>query len=232
MTLQEPSFLGVGLYTVPEAARLTRVSPNRIRRWLRGYSFTVADGTQHLSPPVWQRELTGDELALTFRDLIEVRFVHAFREAGLSWRVIRQSADRAADLFQTTHPFATRRFYRTDGRRIFAETLSESGEEELLDLFENQYTFRLIIEPYLFGLQFVENDLLRWWPLGVNRRVVIDPQRSFGEPITPKESVPTRVIMGGVRAEGSHEKVARWFGIPLRSVRDAVEFETGLAAAA
>jgi hypothetical protein len=32
-------FLGIGLYTVAEAARLTCISQGRLRRWLRGYTY-------------------------------------------------------------------------------------------------------------------------------------------------------------------------------------------------
>src|SRR6266404_3828839 len=52
MTSNGFRFIGVGLYTVPEASRLSRVSTGRIRRWLRGYSFTTPSG-RHLSPPVF-----------------------------------------------------------------------------------------------------------------------------------------------------------------------------------
>ena len=49
-------FIGLGLYTVPEASRLSRVSVGRIRRWLRGYTFTTRTGP-HKSPPVVTSEL-------------------------------------------------------------------------------------------------------------------------------------------------------------------------------
>ena len=37
MLINEPKLVGVGLYTVPEAARLTKVPSPTIRRWLFGY---------------------------------------------------------------------------------------------------------------------------------------------------------------------------------------------------
>src|SRR5262245_44583194 len=49
-------FIGLGLYTVPEASRLSHVSVGRIRRWLRGYTFTTRTG-MHKSPPVVTSEL-------------------------------------------------------------------------------------------------------------------------------------------------------------------------------
>jgi hypothetical protein len=48
--------LQTGIYTVSEASRLTSASPQRIRRWLRGYEFRVKHG-RHRSPAVWNSQL-------------------------------------------------------------------------------------------------------------------------------------------------------------------------------
>jgi hypothetical protein len=33
------SLIGRGVYSLPEAARLTKIPPQRIRRWMKGYAF-------------------------------------------------------------------------------------------------------------------------------------------------------------------------------------------------
>ena len=72
---------------MPEAARLTRVSVGKIRRWLKGYRFKSGDSIHH-SDAVWQGELrpVENKLALSFRDLLELRFVDAFIRAGVQLR--------------------------------------------------------------------------------------------------------------------------------------------------
>ena len=224
----------MGVYSVPEAARLTGVSSSRIRRWLRGYSFT-SGGSAKTSPPLWQRQLgSEDSLVLSFRDLLEVRFVDAFRRHRVSWKSIRVAAECAAQIVRDSYPFSTRRF-KTDGRSIFAEILQETGDESLLDLVKSQYEFKTIVEPFLFeGLEFSALGIepVRWWPLGRERRVVIDPERSFGQPIVDPESVPTSVLARAFRAEGSIQAVARWYEVDLKSVEDALEFEGQYAKAA
>jgi len=217
----------------PEAARLTHVSSPRIRRWLAGYTVKTDDAV-HTSPPLWQRQIVSDgSIALSFRDLLEVRFVDAFLRHGVRWKVIRTAAAKAAEIVGDSHPFSTRQF-KTDGRSIFAEIVQGSGEESLLDLVKSQYAFKSILEPFLFaGLEFQEsgNHPVRWWPLGRDHRVVIDPERSFGQPIVTPESVPTAVLARAVQAEGSIDSAARWYEVDPRSVRDAVAFEDQLAAA-
>jgi uncharacterized protein (DUF433 family) len=233
MAQQETSLLGLGVYTVREASRLTSVSAPRIRRWLTGYAFKTGGGLR-TSSPLWQGRLVSDEsIALSFRDLLEVRFIDAFLRHGVSWKTIRTAAETAAAIVQDSHPFSTKRF-KTDGRSIFAEIVQASGDESLLDLVNSQYELKSVVEPFLFeGIEFQEagNEPLRWWPLGRSHRVVIDPERSFGQPIVTPESVPTAVLARAARAEGSIESAARWYEVDPRSVREAVDFENKLAAA-
>ncbi len=235
MSDQLESLLGVGVYTIPEAARLTRVPAPSIRRWIAGYDYR-REGVRRSSPPLWERDIAPVEnaAALTFRELLEVRFVQFFRSHGVSWKTIRRAAECAAEIVQDSHPFSTKRF-KTDGRSIFAEILKETGEKSLLDLAARQYEIPSFVGPFLFlGIEFMEagNAPLRWWPLGTDRRVVIDPARSFGQPICSPESVPTAVLAQAFEAEGSMDAVARWFEVDPESVDDAVAFEAQLRSAA
>jgi uncharacterized protein (DUF433 family) len=85
---------------------------------------------------------------------------------------------------------------------------------------------------YLYdALEYSEfDDLVRWWPLGKERRVLVDPRRSFGHPIV-QEGVPTAILARSYRAEGSAAAVARWFEVTEESVADALDFERSRAAA-
>ncbi|HVR97881.1 MAG TPA: DUF433 domain-containing protein [Thermoanaerobaculia bacterium] len=234
MVEEGKSLIGVGVYTVPEAARLTRVPARRIKRWLTGYSFRSA-GAARTSPPVWQPQIASDgTLVLSFRDLLEVRFVDSFRRHGVGWKSIRIAAERAAEIVEDSHPFSTKRF-KTDGSSIFADILHETGEESLLDLVRSQYELKTVVEPFLFeGLEFSDLGIapVRWWPLGQDRRVVVDPERSFGQPIVTPGSIPTKILAQALRAEGDVATVARWFEVAPEAVEDASEFEAGLAKAA
>jgi uncharacterized protein (DUF433 family) len=232
MNLSNVELVGVGLYGVPEAARLSNVSAGRIRRWLKGYVYHHAD-EDRVSPAVWEPQLPILEgtVGLSFLDLMEVRFVDAFLQAGVSWRTIRLAAQRAREILDLDHPFSTRRF-QTDGHSIFAEVLRESGEHQLLDLAKNQYAFRRVISPSLYsGMDFDLMDrAARWWPMGKGRGVVVDPSRQFGQPIVSEGSIPTAVLADAVKAEGSVSAAARWYDVPEAMIRDAVAFERQLAA--
>lgn len=224
--------LSAGIYTIPEAARLTGVSSARIRRWLKGYDFKTKKRRHH-SNPVWigQLDPIDGKLAVGFRDLIEIRFVAAFIRQGVSWKTMRAAHVAAQQRLRTQHPFCTNRFV-TDGREILLRQAEKFGDAALLDITTSQQEFARIVEPFLKELEFADGTtLVRWWPLGMGRAVVVDPARNFGQPIAAHAGVATRVLAQSVKANGgSVELVVRWYEVDPREVNDALEFETGLAA--
>jgi len=227
----DSTYFTTGIYTVRDAARLTGVSTGRIRRWLRGYRYR-SQKKAYGSPPLWQGQWQpiDHNLALGFLDLIEVRFVDAVLKAGISWTTLRQARKRAQEMFKVSHPFRTNRFV-TDGREIFVELHRETGEPSLLDIVRRQQVFAQIIKAFLKELEFAaDSGLVRWWPLGEKRFVVLDPTRNFGRPIVDRHGVPTEVLANAVEAAGSVAEVAHWYEVPEQEIQDAVAFEQRLAA--
>ncbi len=225
------TLLQTGIYTVPEASRLTGVTPWRIRRWVRGYEFKVKHG-RHRSPAVWntQLDLIDHALALGFLDLLEIRCVDAFITAGVGWKTLRQVHEQARKLVGQAHPFCTNQF-ATDGQTIFLEERGKHDEVTLWDMRDLQRVFERMIQPFLKDVEFEGGRVpLRWWPKGKTHLVALDPRRSFGQPIVFRDGVPTSVLSRSVAANGSVEEVARWFEIQPASVHEAVAFEQSLAA--
>lgn len=231
MTDGSRRLIGTGIYTIPEAARLTQIEPQRIRRWLRGYHYRSV-GQLRESRPVVPPELPAlnGVLALSFLDLQEVRFVDAFLSRGVSWKTLRIASERARELLQQSHPFSSGRFL-TDGRNILLETATTGRDSAFLDVVRNQLELRRIVQQFISRLDFAEDQAIRWWPMGKRKPVVLDPLRSFGQPIVSKEGVPTAVLARAVRVERSIDAVAHWFEVSKRSVKHASEFESSLAAA-
>lgn len=225
------AFFSTGIYSIRDASRLTGVAGGRIRRWLRGYRYR-SHKKAYSSPPLWQGqwEPLDHKLALGFLDLIEIRMVDAFLKAGVTWTTMRQARESARKWFNTSHPFCTHRFV-TDGRQLLVELHRDTGEPGLVEIIQRQHVFAQIMRPFLRELEFSRDDgLVRWWPLGDKRQVVLDPTRSFGRPIVARPGVPTEVLAKAAAATGSIIEVARWFEVREIEIRDAVEFEQRLAA--
>ncbi|MAU99062.1 MAG: hypothetical protein CMP81_24800 [Fulvimarina sp.] len=222
---------GIGSYTAVEAARLLGTPAANIRRWMSGYRYT-RNGVQHEIRPLWTSQLAmiEDHLEIGFRDLIELRFIKAFTDAGVGLLAIRNCLAHARECVQDDHPFSTRRF-RTDGRTIFLESTKDSQEPTLVDLKSRQYVFRQVFEKSFRDLDIEDSAVARWRPFHGKPTIVIDPIRSFGQPIASSYGVPTVVLAEAVKAEGSMERAARLYEVPVGVVRDAVLFEESLQAA-
>ncbi len=197
MHKREPHLLNTGLYTVPEAARLTRISVGKVRRWLKGYDFRSGTSLRH-SDAVWQSEIKPIEnrLALSFRDLLELRFVDAFIKVGVSWKTMRRAHANAQEELRTTHPFCSQRI-ATDGKNILLQQAKEDSDAALLNLVTNQREFSRIVHDFLKELEFAGDEIV-WWPLGRLLR-----NRVFRHRSSPAACEQTRLknsLQGGTKS--------------------------------
>jgi uncharacterized protein (DUF433 family) len=155
---------------------------------------------------------------------MEVRVASAFISRGLSPQKVRRAIEIARTIIGEERPLSTAKF-RTDGRTVFLDLIKEDGSDEMVDLFRDQHVFREIVEPSLKNIDFVDGVPSRWWPNGKQARVVVDPERAFGQPIESESSVPTTLLAAAVKAEGSAEAAARVWDVSVASVRRAVAFQ-------
>lgn len=225
--MEKDNLIGVGLYTPAEAGRLLRVPPAKLSRWLRGHKI----GSKFYEP-LWTPEVSlGDErIFLGFRDLMEARVADAFLATGVSAIKVRKAIEEAREVIGQVRPLSTNRF-RTDGREIFLHIINEDedGEqrEHLLNLFRRQFEFNGILDPILKTVDFgSDGNPLVWWPAGRRLNVVVDPSRSFGQPIDASSSVPTAVLAAAAELEGGIRGAAKAYDVSEASVRHAMEFET------
>ncbi len=224
---------GIGSYTVVEAARLLHMPSVNIRRWVGGYRYERAQkNTKQHMPPLWrlQHPKFENHLELGFKDLIELKFIREFMKAGLKLPTIRACLVEAQKVIHDSHPFGTRQF-ESDGKTIFFRFLDTQGHSRLVDLKSSQFAWEKIIEQSFKDLDIKGKEVSSWRPFGGKRSIVIDPHRSFGQPIASDSGIPTVVLADAVNAEGSAAMVAKLFEVPVQVVRDAVLFEKSLAAA-
>ena len=170
--MSQSALVGVGLYSIPDAARIIGLKPPVLRRWVSEYTYT-SHGVKYRHRPVVPPHLSGTRGVLTFPELIEILFVKQFRAEGVSMQVIRKAAQAAAWKFDTPYPFAVRRF-DTDGSSIF-ETLKAQpdGEAIVEDLARGQYVFDIVVRPFFRKLDYSDAGIaLKFSPEGTTCRTL------------------------------------------------------------
>ncbi|WP_367717526.1 helix-turn-helix domain-containing protein [Nitratireductor sp. GISD-1A_MAKvit] len=217
------NLVGIGVYTPAEASRLLGVPSRKISRWLKGHEIRGKRYERLWRPQV---DIGDDRVYLGFRDLMEMRTAFAFMQAGVSAIMIRKAIEEAKKYVADERPLSTTRF-QTDGRSIFLEIGEENDDPQLLDLFKKQYTFKRIVDQSLKGVEFDGIAPARWWPLSKQKKIVLDPKRSFGQPIDMESGVPTAVLASAANTEGLERAARNWFVTPA-TVKRAVEFEHSL----
>lgn len=232
--------LGLGLYTLREAAGLVHEERRTLKRWLFGYDYTARAGegrARHHSDPLWRPQHAAADLGepvIGFRDLLELRVVREFVQRGVPLIVIRRCLDTARELFGGDYPLTRQRFV-TDGATLFHEALKHGeAEGHMLNLRTRQYVFREIVKDSLYaGIEYEGEYARRWYPAPRSRAVVLDPSVQFGHPVLTDSGVPTASIYASFVDEGRNKaRVARLFEVDPRAVDAAVRFEERLRQAA
>lgn len=231
--------VGVGLYSLADCARLLVVPRAKVSRWVRGYFYNTHGGRRQAPAVIATPPLAGvdDEPVLTFLHLMELRLVKEFRSHGISLPVIRAAAERLSRVTDSRHPLALERL-ATDGKRVFGELAvrPELASVRPAHLTEELHNGQIVVEEfvrpfYIHSVDCADGIIARFWPLGKDKRLVLDPTRSFGAPIDAETGVPTLSLNRAMQAEGaSAPRVAQRFRVPVEAVEQALEYELSLEA--
>lgn len=220
--------LGVGLFTVSDAAHLIRISPNKVRRWIGGYRYRRGRFVK-AQPPVWELGIPASDHVhtLTFNDLMEVRFVNAFREEGISLQKIRRAISELGRITETEYPLSHKKIL-TDGITLFTELRDEMGGPLFYDLSgrRNYVLISVIQSVTTKEVEFNQfGEISRWYPdRDRASHVVVNPLVSFGHPVLEGTRIKVHVLAEAFRAEKSVRKVADWYEIEPELVEQAVDF--------
>ncbi len=216
-------------YPAAEAGRLVGLNPARVRRWLRGYDY-LHGGAVRRQAPVVQRDGARGTSYASFLDLVDLLFVKRFLDHGVSLQRVRAALREAFEILGTTR--ALRETFFTDGSDIYVR-VRHTGDAILELLSGGQWTIAPVIQQLSTQIEFESPGGLarRWYPLGREGHVVLDPFMCFGRPVLARKGVATANVYDLFRAEDERiEAVRAWWELTSGEVEAAVRFERQLAA--
>ena len=217
-----------GIYEVPDVARIVQVTSrfphnshpinNRhIIRWIR----------KGLALPALA-ELPGRELLISFEDLVSMRVIALLRAVGIKWAKIYATEDWLRKYTGVHRPFASERLW-TAVHEVF---LDREGALIAASL-GGQYPLPQLVDMYLVpvgGLTFSQYGLADSWT--PHDEIILRPNVQFGAPCIRGTRIPTRTLWGMYEGGDSVEFIADVYGLEPRQVREAIQWENRLAAAA
>ena len=213
-------------YSYRDADYLANASPGTARRWLTGYTYRDREGHQVTVAPVTPGSAKTE--GASFLDLVEVVAIAGLRQSSFSMRDIRQIVANCQEILGVSRPLASLNF-KVSGKEIFVErggALVEVGKRK------RRQAWKEFLEPFLNSLDYAADlDLaVRWWPLGKDAPILVDPEYGYGLPVVANSGVRTEIIRERSLAGDLNEQIARDFNLCVEEVERALQFELKLAA--
>ncbi len=228
--MNDPRF-DLGLYALPEAARLARVPRTTLTNWVRGYRYPVGGLLVRAKPVI--ASSAEQEDALSFVNLMEALTLAGFRQIKVPMQRVRRALDFAARFVDAEHLLASRRLL-TDGKELFWEfqERSRDGEISLVNLSRGgQKVFPEAVLRYLREMEWARDTFAkRWWPGSQPREgaVVVDPRRAFGAPVIAQTGIRTEDVFSRFSAGEALADLADDYGLTLTQIEAAVRLEVQL----
>lgn len=201
------------MYSYAEADRIAGVKPRTANRWIREYAGRSDAATDDRTA----------EAGVSFFDLIEVAAIGRLRAAGWPYKAIHTAIESCGRMSGLYRPLVSEQFL-TDGRGFFTarhEALDEVG----IGPRKCEAAWFDVLVPFLKTIAYEHQYARRWWPIGRDRLVVVDPDYGFGLPVIQGSGVRTEIVFEQVQALESQESIAYSFNITLEEVEHAIQFE-------
>jgi uncharacterized protein (DUF433 family) len=217
----ETDIIGLGMYTLQEAARYGQVSTQKLSRWVWG--------TRQFEPVI-EPQLKEQGL-VSFYDLIQAKAVDVARAEGIPLRKIRQAIETARERYQVKLPLARKHKLLWYDRELHIQL---NGIFQVSGKTRHQMSMKKIIEPYAKDLHFDEQGLAYMWTpfRRFGRRIIIDPNRQFGQPLVEGTGYRADVLATAFQAEGSLESAAEAYNLDVTDIKVAVAYMTYVRQAA
>ncbi|MEO8069063.1 MAG: DUF433 domain-containing protein [Flavobacteriales bacterium] len=209
--------LGLGAFSVPDISLILGLPQTKVRRMLN---------------QVWDdrlgMELFGDTFSITvgehkfvnFYVLIELYVYFELRDMKVSAQRIIKTRNAMRKDLHTEHPFALAKLL-AQRNKIWYEF-----KDSIVDADGSRQTnFEKMVRDYAKKIDFNGNDLAeRYWPMGKNHKVVVDPKHQFGMPTIVDTNINTHTLRSMFVSGEQPEVLAEMFSIPLSAVKDALTF--------
>jgi uncharacterized protein (DUF433 family) len=213
-------------YTMAEAARYLSIPAPTIRAWFLGLDYP----RQYFKPVI--RKAAPDDIRLSFSNLVEAHVLRALRtKHGISMADVRKAIDEVQESLGINRLLISPKLKAGAGK-MFIDLYSELIELPMSGQIVIRTAFEHHLEAVVHDPEGVPVKLYPWMPdpLGnLRTTIMIDPEVSFGAPVTAHRGIRTAVLTDMVDAGVSLDDLATECGLCSEEVADAIRFERAAA---
>lgn len=214
------SLLDRAIYSYSDLDRLVGLHAGTARRWLDGYTRT---GTFY--EPVLRAAPTGEDV-VTWGELVEARLLAEFRDRKVPIQKMRPAIVRLREEFGA-YPLAhAAPWLDVEGRelvRLVQDEVGLDGPLQFVVVRNDQLMLTDGTERFRHAVDYDEGIVHALRPVPATPQVLMDPQRSFGQPAV--RSVRTDVLAEDFRAGTTREEFTDLYDLTPDQVDQALRFE-------
>lgn len=197
--------IGTGIYTPSDISQILKINIKTINRWLSNY-FS-------------DKYIKTDKTKITnFYSLIELYVFNVLLEKGVKRKYLKDLYTFLLSKSDFDYPFATKKI-RYLGNQVYAEHRNQIIDGQISSVIKE------FIEPFLTNVEFTADGISeKYFPLGKEHFIVVDPQIQFGQPIIKNTGIKVEALMSFYNAGEKTEDIAWFYNIPIEAINDAIKF--------
>lgn len=222
--MKHKNIIGLGVYTLQEAALYSHIKTHKLSRWV----FGTSNYSSVIEGQLCERHL------VSFYDLVQSMAIDKARENKIPLQKIRQAIEFAQKEYNVQFPLAYNHRMLLYQRDLHIELpnrmiIQASGR------IKGQTLLREIVEPFIKDLHFndITGEVEKFVPLRrYDREIVLDPNRLFGQPLVENTGYRADILARARKAEGTIEGAAEIYNVTIDDIKIAVDYMEQVKAAA
>ncbi len=216
-TIQHKNTLGYGIYTASDIAQLLTLPRGKVNRYLNLYWDERLGQGVFNDTYSWKNNNTK---AVNFYVLIELYIFFQLLEKGVPAKSILKAREVIAKETDSQYPFATADILR-NGKKI----VYQLGDSFIDADGTRQTNFEAIIKDFAEKIIFDNNkNALKFYPIGRESRVVVDPKHQFGQPTIEGTNINTETIYSMYKSGETVELIGHLYDLDVKAINDALSF--------
>jgi len=170
-----------------------------------------------------------DMAEVSFLQLAELVVVSRFRQRKVKLNTLRQAHAYACEVLTLEYPFAWLHL-KTDGVHVFSDFERTHPDASLLTLDKKgQLTLPGNVIQALELFDYEEEFAARWYPIGRNVPIVIDPRYSAGRPTIPHKRLPIASIYNRWKSGENISFISSDYSLTHKLVETALQYAENYA---